>query len=392
MRILHVISGLSTGGAEAVLYRLVTGPTAVEHEVICLEGRDFYSGELEEHGVRVHHVDWSSIGSLKAAFRLHRLIRSIDADLVQTWMYRPNFFGGISSRLVGKPVVWNIRCSTFNSYPAATQALAYLGGFLARWIPKFVINCSAESRRLHARIGYDAVEGAVIPNGYDPDVFKPDEARRAQTREALGIPPGSFVIGTIGRWHPQKGLADLLAAMRIVHERGVPARLLLVGRGLDRDNRELGELIRKNECGDLVELVGERTDIPDVARALDLHVLASIAGEGFPNAVAETMLSGTPSVVTDIGDAAAIVGETGWVVPAGDPALLADAIAAAYTEWATSPDRWSQRRAAARKRLAENFPLQQMIDAYHGVWTRVIGTLDLPFDKVKSRVEVSNGV
>jgi glycosyltransferase involved in cell wall biosynthesis len=383
MRILHVISGLSTGGAEAVLYRLVTGPTAVEHEVICLEGRDFYSGELEEHGVRVHHVDWSSIGSLKAAFRLHRLIRSIDADLVQTWMYRPNFFGGISSRLVGKPVVWNIRCSTFNSYPAATQALAYLGGFLARWIPKFVINCSAESRRLHARIGYDAVEGAVIPNGYDPDVFKPDEARRAQTREALGIPPGSFVIGTIGRWHPQKGFSDLLDAMRLLKDHNIAPRLLMVGRGLDPGNRELGELVRESQCGDLVELVGERTDIPDVARALDLHVLASVAGEGFPNAVAETMLSGTPGVVTDLGDAAAIVEDTGWVVPPGDSVQLADAIAAAYTEWATSPERWRERRAAARKRLSENFTLDRMVEAYRHAWNRVAASAGTRTSKVR---------
>ena len=385
MRILHVISGLTTGGAEAVLHRLVTAQSGVDHEVVCLEGRDWYSGKLEERGVRVHHIDWSAIGLPRAVLRLHALIRSSDADLVQTWMYRPNFFAGLSARMAGKPVVWNIRCSTFQLYPLATRALAYGGGFLARWVPDFVINCSAESRRLHARIGYDRAEGAVIPNGYDPEVFKPDDEARVKTREELGIAPDSFVVATIGRWHPQKGVSDLLLAMRLLAGRGVAPELLIVGRGFDPANRELRELVDSSGCGDRIHLAGQRSDIPDVARAADLHVLASVGGEGFPNAVAETMLSGTPNIATDVGDSAMIVGDTGWVVPPHDPEKLADAIEQAFAEWKSSRPVWEDRRLAARKRLADNFPLDRMIRAYRDVWEKVTGPLDLSFDKVNSR-------
>lgn len=388
MRILHVISGLTTGGAEAVLHRLVTASSGVEHEVICLEGRDWYSDKFEGIGVQVHHLDWSSSGLVRAVLRLHALIRSSDADLVQTWMYRPNFFAGISSRLAGKPVVWNIRCSSFHLYPIATRALAYGGGLIARWVPDFVINCSAESRRLHARIGYDAVDGAVIPNGYDSTAFKPDESARTRTRESLGIAPDSFVVATIGRWHPQKGISDLLEAMRLLKDRNIRLRLLLFGRGLDSGNQELRELVDKRGYAGSVELAGERGDVPDVARAIDLHVLASVGGEGFPNAVAETMLSGTPNVVTDVGDTAMIVADTGWVVPPGDPAKIAGAIEQAFTEWTTERPKWEERRAAARRRLADNFPLDRMVAAYRDVWTKVARGLDLSIDRVKSRSEI----
>lgn len=391
MRILHVISGLTTGGAEAVLHRLVAAPSGVDHEVVCLEGRDWYSDKLEERGVRVHHINWSAIGLPRAVLRLHSLIRASDADLVQTWMYRPNFFAGLSARMAGKPVVWNIRCSTFQLYPLATRALAYGGGFLARWVPNFVINCSAESRRLHARIGYDRADGAVIPNGYDPEVFKPNDEARARTREALGIAPDSFVVATIGRWHPQKGLSDLLRAMRSLADRGVAPELLIVGRGFDDSNPQLLELVDSSGCGDRVHLAGQRSDIPEVARAADLHVLASIGGEGFPNAVAETMLSGTPNIVTDVGDSGMIVGDTGWVVPPRDPARLADAIERAFAEWRTSRPKWEERRAAARKRTADTYPLARMIQAYRDVWEKVTGTLDLSIDKVNSRSEPGSG-
>lgn len=385
MRILHVISGLTTGGAEAVLHRLVTAPSGVEHEVVCLEGRDWYSGKLEECGVRVHHIDWGAIGLPRAVLRLHALIRASDADLVQTWMYRPNFFAGLSARIAGKPVVWNIRCSTFQLYPLATRALAYGGGLLARWVPDFVINCSAESRRLHARLGYDRAQGTVIPNGYDPEAFKPDREARAKTREELRIDANSFLIATIGRWHPQKGLSDLLRAMRLLKDRGVTPELLVVGRELDPGNRELRDLADASGSADRIHLAGQRGDIPDVATAADLHVLASIGGEGFPNVVAETMLSGTPNIVTDVGDSAMIIGDTGWVVPPRDPEKLADAIEQAFIEWKTSPSKWAQRRAAARKRLADNFPLDGMVQAYHDVWEKVTRPLDLSIDKGNSR-------
>jgi glycosyltransferase involved in cell wall biosynthesis len=84
------------------------------------------------------------------------------------------------------------------------------------------------------------------------------------------------------------------------------------------------------------------------------------------------MLSGTPNVVTDVGDSALIVGDAGWVVPPRAPELLADAIVAAV-ELKADPEVWEQRRAAARERIAESFTEERMAEAYSEVWYRLAG-------------------
>jgi glycosyltransferase involved in cell wall biosynthesis len=177
------------------------------------------------------------------------------------------------------------------------------------------------------------------------------------------------VIGSITRWIGYKDLPTLFRALAIARERGVDATCILIGNMLSPDNGELTAALRETGTAEHVLPLGKRQDIGDLARAMDLHVLSSTT-EAFPNAVAETMVSGTPNVVTDVGDAAMIVGETGWVVAPRDPERLADAIERAYAEWRSSPKQWSGRRGAARDRIVENFSLERMVDAYRALWQR----------------------
>jgi glycosyltransferase involved in cell wall biosynthesis len=111
--------------------------------------------------------------------------------------------------------------------------------------------------------------------------------------------------------------------------------------------------------------------VDSLARALDLHILASGGGEAFPNAVAETMLSGTPSVVTDVGDCAYLVGGSGWTVPPRNPEAMAEAIRQAHEEWRDDPAKWADRGADARQRIVDNFSIDRMISAYEEVWRSV---------------------
>lgn len=372
LRVLHVINTVGPGGAEKLLYKLVTRPSDIRHEVIVLGGRDRYSDPLEEHGVTVHHFGKSSLGSVFGGFiRLNRLVRNIGPDVVQTWMYRSNVLGGLVARAAGIPVVWGIHCSSLGPLALGSKMIAYLSGLLAPRVPDYVINCSARSVELHRRLGYRSVPGSVIPNGYDVGEFGPDDSRRQKAREELGIPPETFLIGTIARWHPQKGIPILLVAAKMVRDRGAPLVCLLVGRGLDAGNSRLSALIAENGDAGLVRAIGERSDIPEIARALDFHVLASIGSEAFPNVVAETMLSGTPNVVTDVGDSAMMVDDTGWVVPPGDVARLADAIERAWRQWSDQPAEWEHRRRSARERIGTSFTLDRMAEAYESVWKKL---------------------
>jgi glycosyltransferase involved in cell wall biosynthesis len=113
-------------------------------------------------------------------------------------------------------------------------------------------------------------------------------------------------------------------------------------------------------------LLGRRTDIPAIMSLLDIHVLSSL-GEAFPNVLAEAMACGTPCVTTNVGDAALIVGETGWVVPPQNSAVLASALEQALAA-IEQPESWSERCTHAQLRIEENFSIETMVNAYHTAW------------------------
>lgn len=371
-RVLHVISGLHLGGAETLLYRLATAPDPeFEHEVICLGDRQWYSARLEEHGVRVHHLGITGANFAPRLLRLRKLIRESGADVVQSWLYIANVLSGLFARPAGIPVVWSIHASTFEHIGRVSQLCAKVGGRQSRRLADFVINCSSKSAGMHAQLGYGAVPNAVIHNGYDPEAFFPDEAFRAAAREELGIGGDTFLIGTMARWHAQKDIPNLLRATRLLLDRDLAVKCLLVGGGLDAGNADLRREVELAGMQDAVILAGARSNVRDCYRALDLHVLASSGSEAFPNVVAESMLCGVPNVVTDVGDSALMVAETGWVVRPRDSTALSDAIGHAYEEWSRDRSAWQRRRTAARDRIAERFTFDRMAEAYRDVWRRM---------------------
>ncbi|MPX98375.1 glycosyltransferase, partial [Salinivibrio sp. VYel6] len=112
---------------------------------------------------------------------------------------------------------------------------------------------------------------------------------------------------------------------------------------------------------------GRRDDITAVMNGFDIFVLSS-ASEAFPNVLSEAMACGTPCVTTDVGDAAIIVGDTGWVVPPKNPQALAKAILEAMEERQNNPQAWQARKRACRERIVNNFSIEKMVDSYHRVW------------------------
>ncbi len=174
------------------------------------------------------------------------------------------------------------------------------------------------------------------------------------------------VIGSVARWNPQKDHANLISALSLLARQGRDFRCILVGPGLERSNAELWTLIAESGLENKVVLLGPRYDIPAIMSAFDLLVLSSYT-EAFPNVVAEAMACGTPCVVTDVGDAALIVGNTGWVSRPRDPHALALSI-----ETALPAVQSAQREAisqACRQRIVETFGLERMALAYRSVWS-----------------------
>jgi glycosyltransferase involved in cell wall biosynthesis len=369
LHVLHIITGLADGGAEAALFRLITADRRDSHVVIVLMGGGKYGSLLSDAGIMVHPLNMPRGRVTASGLRqLWQLMRASNADVVQTWMYHADLVGGMVARLAGRrALVWGIRNTYLDprTTPFTTRLVARMCAWGSKFWPSRIVSCSSRGADTHVRLGYDRRKIVVIPNGYDVVHLAPDPAARLRLRAEWAIGPHTTLLGMIASWVPQKDHQTLIGALAALGA-GAGWHCMLVGAGMVESNAELRALLAQSGIGEWVTLLGPRGDVPAVMNALDLHVLSS-ASEGFPNVVAEAMACGTPCVVTDVGDAALIVGATGWVVPPGNPARLAAAITTAAGE-ISDPAKWNQRQRAARERIIERFGLDRMVQSYRKIW------------------------
>lgn len=368
--ILHIISNLNDGGAEAVLFRLCAHDATHRHQVVSLRDGGKYGPLLEARGIPVTclHMPRGRV-TLLGLQLLWRTLRRTRPDAVQTWMYHADLLGGIAARLAGiRDISWGIHHTMLvaGENPRGTITIAKLCAWLSRRVPRNIVCCAEKARDVHTDLGYDRGRMIVIPNGYDLSVFQPDNAAGVAVRSELGLHPDHAVIGFVARYNPQKDHDNLLKALAILREQGSCPQCLLIGSGVDRSNVELGKRIDDLGLREHVRPLGRRNDMPAVMNALDVHVMPSAFGEAFPNVLSEAMACGTPCVSTDVGDAATIIGETGWIVPPSDPWALAEAIKQALEERETAG--WAIRRQAARARVETNFSIERMVKSYGTVW------------------------
>ncbi|MCZ4329542.1 glycosyltransferase [Castellaniella denitrificans] len=373
LRVMHVISGLLHGGAETVLFRLATAPGGtVRHTVVSMRGEGVMGARLREAGVEVICLDMQGwTGNVHGLWRLYRLLRERRPDVVQTWMYHADLIAGLVARLAGiRAVAWGVRNSgvSLGESSRSSRIAAWACARVSAWVPGVIVACARKAAEVHRAWGYRADRVLVVPNGYDLDVWHPDAAGVAELRARWGVPEGAPLLGSVARWNPLKDHENLLAALALSVRTHPDLRCVLIGLGMSRDNADLIAMARHYGLLDHLIFLGRRDDVPVLMRALDIHVLSSKA-EGFPNVVSEAMASGVACVVTDVGDAADIVGEHGWVVPPGDASALAGAIDQAVE--AVRDPQWPARRDAARASVERRYSLRTMVDRYETVWRRL---------------------
>lgn len=221
--------------------------------------------------------------------------------------------------------------------------------------------------------GVPASKLGLIYNGLDMSRFAQIEPRD-QARAGLGLSPDDFVMVTVANLIPYKGHADLFAALGRARS-GLPQnwRLLVVGRD-DGIGPELKRLRAELGLDDYVDFLGTRNDIARLLAAADVGLLCSHE-EGFSNALLEGMAAGLPMIATDVGgNAEAIIDqENGLIVPAKDPARLADAV----LHLANDPPLRARLGAAARARVAEKFSLERCVDGYDALYRALLAGLSV---------------
>jgi glycosyltransferase involved in cell wall biosynthesis len=370
-RILHVITDLGQGGAETVLWQLVCATAGTfRHEVVSLHQEGVYAGPLRERGIGVTVLGMPrgrvSPRGLKI---LRNTLGTYRPQLVQTYLDHANLVGAVMARFASAPpVIWGVHATDLGSLRSSwkTRIVRRINAALSYRLPLRIVMAAHSSAALYAQLGFSTAKMLVIPNGVDPERFRPDPAARARLRAEWGVGREELLLGCVARWDPLKDHETLLLALQrlMLHRRAF--RCVLVGTGMEAGNTHLTRLIEQCGVGEQLILAGRRQDIPDVMNCLDLHLLSSRA-ECMPLAVLEAMACGTPCVVTDVGDAARIVGETGWVARARDPAALAAALAAALVE--RSQGDFAARADACRERVMGQYSLAGMVARYAQLWS-----------------------
>jgi glycosyltransferase involved in cell wall biosynthesis len=375
MKLVFVITGLSTGGAETMLLKLLKGLDRGRFapQVISLTTQGEIGPLIAARGIPVHALGMKpGRPSLVKFMRLVKLLRGSQPDVVHTVMYHANLLGGLAAWRAGiRAVSWGIHHSDLSPHrnKRATLLVVKFCALTSGWLPRRILSCSERASTIHIDVGYRADKMVVIPNGFDLVLFQPDPVARGSVRVELGLPPDTPLVGLIARDNPQKNHPGFIEAAAMVYEALPQVHFVLVGIGIDQSNRALIQLIDQAGLQGQVHLLGRRDDIPRLMASLDVLASSSF-GEAFPNVLGEAMASGVPCVVTDVGDSAEIVGDTGRVVASGDMAGLARHLVALL---ALPADERGRLGARARERVREHYEIGSVVRRYENFYMRLLG-------------------
>jgi glycosyltransferase involved in cell wall biosynthesis len=267
-------------------------------------------------------------------------------------------------------VIWNIRHTLLDPsrHKRLTRWSAQAGGWLSSRVPATVVYVAHAAQEHHQANGFVCSRSLVIPNGFDVEQFAPDASAAAVLRKELRLTGDCELVGMIGRFHPDKDHKTFLeAAARVAADRP-SVNFVLCGQGVDNNNPQLREYVRQFDLMPRVHLLGARPDIERVTAALDVAANSSL-NEAFPRSVGEAMACGVPCVVTDVGDSARLVANTGRVVPPGKPRELAGALLDLLNLGVQARQ---QLGAEARARIARHFDLDRLAWRHLAVWQSAV--------------------
>lgn len=373
--VIYISTGLSTGGAERMLYNLLSKIDKMRFEpiVVSLMDRGTWGDRIIDLGISVRTVEMERGKPTPAALmRLQRIINEIKPDIIQGWMYHGNIAAQIVSFFIKQkiPILWSIHNSadSLMADNKMTAAIVKLGAWLSRFAAS-VAFVSQTSKSQHEALGYLPENACVIPNGFDTNLFTPSLLARAAIRSELGLADDSTLIGSICRFHPMKDHSNLLQAAALLLKARPDVHLVLAGTDVNDRNPQLQQQIQTLGISKNIHLLGERRDMPRLTAALDISTSTSAYGEAFPMVVGEAMACGVPCVVTDVGDSRWIVAQTGRVVPPKNPLALAQA----WQELiAMSSEQRQALGAMARSRVEECFALDAIAAQYEKLYEQAL--------------------
>ena len=359
-----VITDLDVGGAERALTMLATrlDPKRWRIGVFCLGGTGQLAQVIRQANITCECLEANRRKPLQVIARLATRLRHFNPELVQSFMFHANLASRFAApwarwpwvlaglRVAERQKRWHLILDRLTT-PLTTGSVCVSQGVL----------------RFSQRVGrLNPARLTLIPNGIDP---RPFDLAQAIPRAEIGVPDGAHLALYVGRLDPQKGLPDLLkAADRIITHRA-DWYLALAGDGPDR-SWLLEQIANEPRLQQRIRWLGPCDNIPGLLKTASVLVHASL-WEGMPNAVLEAMAARLPVIGTAIEGTEDLVipGQTGWLVPPGDP----EALSGALLEAAESPDRCVRYGEQGRLRVEKDFSLDRTVEAYEHLWAGILG-------------------
>jgi glycosyltransferase involved in cell wall biosynthesis len=333
---------------------------------------DVLLGKYEEDipkDVHVTPIMLDHVSDIRGAVRLARVLREQKIDVLHSHMFRASLFASPIGKLCGVPVIietphvretW--RKGWFKSKFIVDRALSH-------FIDRYIAVSEANSKYLVGRKGIPEKKVSVIQNGCSIERVEPSTAHPEGIRESLGFSKSDLVLLVMARLEPQKGHVILFQALSLLRAEFPHLRLICLGTGALED--ELARTVRELGLEDVVRFVGFRSNVGDWLAAADMGVLPSFY-EGLPLTAVETLAAGIPLVATAVDGTPEVVidGETGYLVPPGDPAALSEAIG----RLARQPELRRKFAVAGRDWVLKRFTIQRQVEQtsklYLSEWRR----------------------
>ena len=358
MKVVFLIRSLETGGTERQLATLIPrlSKDRFDVTVICFYQGGEFGAELAAKEVEVRSLNKRGRWDVLALWRLLRELKTLHPAILHSYLVEPNLAAVFMKPwLKSTRLIWGMRASAvdFSRQDWFTRMNFRLQWFFSRFADLAIFNSNA-GRDFHLAAGVRPRNSIVIHSGVDLDLFKPDAELRMITRQEWGIREGTVLVGLIGRLDPMKDHPTFLRAAALVAREMTSCRFVCVGAGPDTYAARLRQLTEELGLSDRLIWAGGRTDMPAVYNALDIACSSSTT-EGLPNAIAEAMACGVPCAVTNVGDSALLVGDTGVVVSPNDPRALADGLTRLLDNRDTA-------RRDPRARVITEFGIQRLVE------------------------------
>ncbi len=341
---------------------------------VCVAAPGEPPGELTERGLNAVSIPLSRRGAnpfaeARSLWALYRLFRRLQPDLVHVVTIKPVLYGGLMARLARVPAV----VSAISGLGSVFVSDGQRAGLMRRAVHtmyrlalghpnQVVILQNTDDQVALIRSGGLRDEKAVMIRGSGVDL-----AQMPFRDEVPGVP----IVAFAARLLQQKGVEEFVTAARTLRERGVSARFWLIG---DPDPGNpysiIPEQVETWAAEGVVEVLGRRSDVPELYVQAHVVTLPSYYGEGLPKTLIEAAACGRPIVTTDHPGCRDAIedGVTGLLVPVRDAGALADAL----QRLIENPEERGAMGRAGRALAEREFAIERVVDAHMAIYDELL--------------------